>query len=149
MRQAIRAVVTNGDKMLVMKRNKFGKEYYTLIGGGIELDEDQETALRRELTEETGMQVGAVKLVYEEEPGEPYGTQFVYLCEYKGGDPVLSPDSIEAQISAAGENTYQPMWLPIAELPNVNFVSGSLKTELIRALENGFPNEPMHLEWKA
>jgi len=149
MRQAIRAVVINNDKLLVMKRNKFGKEYYTLIGDGIELDEDQETALRRELMEETGMQVGAVRLVYEEEPGEPYGTQFVYLCEYQGGEPVLSPDSIEAQISAAGQNTYEPMWLAIADLPNVNFVSGSLKTELIRAMQQGFPNEPIQLDWQA
>jgi len=149
MRQAIRAVVINGDKLLVMKRNKFGREYYTLIGGGIELDEDQETALRRELFEETGLQVGTVKLMYEEEPGEPYGTQFVYVCEYLGGNPNLSPDSIEAKISAAGENTYVPMWLPIADLANVNFVSGSLKTELIRALQQGFPNEPIQLDWQA
>lgn len=147
MRQAVRAIVVNGDKMLVMKRNKFGKQYYTLMGGGIELDEDQEMALRRELAEEAGLQVGAVKLVYVEEPGEPYGTQFVYWCEYLDGDPILSADSIEAQISAAGQNTYKPLWLPIADLPNVNFVSGSLKAELIGALRIGFPNEPKKLEW--
>lgn len=148
MRQAIRAVVTNGDKMLVMKRNKFSKEYYTLIGGGIELGEVLEVALRRELAEETGMQVGAARLVYVEDAGEPYGTQYVYWCEYQGGDPVLGSDSEEAHISAAGQNTYEPMWLPLAELPNVNFVSGSLKAELISALQNGFPDEPMHLDWR-
>ncbi len=147
MRQAIRAVVTNGDKMLVMRRNKFGKEYYTLIGGGIELGEELEMALRRELAEETGMQVGAARLVYVEDAGEPYGTQYVYWCEYQGGDPVLGANSEEAHISAAGQNTYEPMWLPVAELPNVNFVSGSLKAELISALQNGFPDEPMQLDW--
>lgn len=149
MRQAVRAIVTSGDKMLVMKRNKFGKEYYTLIGGGIELGEELEAALRRELVEETGMQVGAVRLVYVEEPGEPYGTQYVFWCEYLGGDPVLGADSEEAFISAAGHNIYEPMWLPIAELANVNFVSGSLKAELMSALHHGFPDEPVQLDWQA
>lgn len=134
--------------MLVMKRNKFGKEYYTLIGGGINMGEGLEAALRRELAEESGLIVGEVKLVYVEEAGAPYGTQFVYWCEYKGGEPVLSPQSVEAQISAGGQNTYEPLWLPIAELPHVNFVSRSLKTELISAFQHGFPNEPVQLVWQ-
>ncbi len=147
MKHAIRAIVTNGDKLLVMKRNKFGKQYYTLIGGGIEMGEELEVALRRELDEETGLTVGSVRLVYVEEPGAPYGTQYVFLCEYLGGEPVLSPDTPEAHISAAGQNTYEPTWLPIAELADSNFVSGSLKVELVEALEHGFPDEPMQIDW--
>lgn len=147
MRQAVRAIVIKDDQLLVMKRNKFGKQYFTLTGGGIELDEDQETALRRELMEETGLQVGTVRLVYVEEPGEPYGTQFVYLCEYLGGEPELQADAIEAELTANGENTYEPLWLPIAELPSVNFISGSLKSALISAFEVGFPDEPQYLDW--
>lgn len=148
MKQAIRAVVTNNNKMLVMKRNKFGKEYYTLIGGAVEIGEDTETALRRELMEETTMKVGQVKLVFVEEAQPPYGTQFVYWCEYQGGDPVLDPTTIEAEINKSGKNTYEPMWLPIAELPNVNFVSKSLKEALIYSFQHGFPNEPMQLDWQ-
>ncbi len=149
MKQAIRAIVTNNNQMLVMKRNKFGKEYYTLIGGAIEMGEDAETALRRELQEETSMQVGGVKLVFVEEADPPYGIQFVYWCEYVGGDPVLQPTTAEYEISQAGQNTYQPMWLPIAELPNVNFVSGSLKEALIDSFTRGFPSEPIQLDWRA
>lgn len=149
MKQAIRALVTNSDKMLVMKRNKFGKEYYTLVGGGVDMGESLETALRRELAEEAGLHVGEIKLIFVEDPGAPYGTQYVYWCEYQGGEPVLSPNSVEAQISAAGQNTYVPMWLPIADLPHINFVSGSLKAELIKGLEQGFPNEPVRLDWQA
>ena len=147
MRQAARAIVVKDGQILVMKRNKFGKQYYTLIGGGIELDEDQETALRRELLEETGMQVGTIRLVYVEEADAPYGTQFVYLCEYLGGEPALQADAIEAELTAKGDNTYEPMWLSITELPSVNFVSGSLKNALMQALKSDFPLEPVFLDW--
>jgi len=148
MKQAIRAVVTNNNQMLVMKRNKFGKEYYTLIGGAVEMGEELETALRRELMEETSMEVGAVQLVFVEEAEAPYGTQYVYWCEYKGGDPVLGADTVEAEINKSGKNTYEPMWLPIAELPNVNFVSKSLKQALIDSFQHGFPNEAAKLDWQ-
>lgn len=149
MKQAVRAIVTNGDKMLVMKRNKFGNEYYTLVGGGIEIGEDTETALRRELQEEAGLSVGRVQLLYVEEAGEPYGTQYVYWCEYQGGEPELSPDTIEHQITADGKNTYQPVWLPLNQLETTNFVSGSLKEALLAAFKDGYPSQPVQLEWKS
>lgn len=148
MKHAVRAVVTNNNQMLVMKRNKFGKEYYTLVGGAVEMGEGLETALRRELMEESSLQVGRVQLIFVEEADAPYGTQYVYWCEYQGGDVVLGADTVEAEINKAGKNTYEPMWLPIAELANVNFVSKSLKEALMNSFQHGFPNEPMQLDWQ-
>lgn len=145
MKQAIRAIVVRDNMLLVMKRNKFGKQYYTLIGGGIELHETPEVALHRELAEETGMHVGANRLVFVEEAPEPYGTQYVYWCEYLGGDPVLSQASEEALISQDGKNTYEPMWLAISELPDVPFVSEVLRHALIESFARGFPGSPVRL----
>lgn len=148
MKQAVRAIVTNEDKLLVMRRNKFGTKYSTLIGGAVEMGESNETALRRELMEESGLTVGEIKLVFVEDAGEPYGEQFVYWCQYTGGEPALSPDTTEAKINQLGENIYEPGWLPIAEIANSDFVSSSLKEALLQAFEVGFPNEPVLLEWK-
>lgn len=147
--QAARAIVTQGNKMLVMKRNKFGSEYYTLVGGAVEQGEQPETALRRELTEESGVIIGEARLVYIEQAGPPYGTQYVFWCEYQGGEPHLHPESEEATISAAGKNTYEPMWLPIAELPSTLLRSGSIKAALIDAFQHGFPTQPKELEWRS
>ncbi len=128
-----------------MKRNKFGKQYFTLLGGGVELGEDLEPALRRELDEEARMKIGEVRLVFIEEAGEPYGTQYIFLCDYVGGDPILRTDSEEALLSAGGQNTYEPMWMKIDELPGVSFVSEQLKNVLVQAFEHGFPEESQQI----
>ena len=138
-RTCVRAVVLNGDKLLAMKRNKLGEHFYALVGGGVEAGEDTETALRRELREETGLEVGVVRLVWIEEPGEPYGEQHIYLCEYIGGEPLLAADSEEANDNKRGQNLYEPVWLPVSELPETVLRSDAVKRALLGALNNGFP----------
>lgn len=148
MAKAVRAIIINNNQLLVTKRNKFGQKYYTLVGGGIDMGEDAETALRRELREETGLEVGALKHVFTEEAGDPYGTQYVFTAEYLGGEPALSPDSTEAQINKLGQNTYESVWLPLAALPEAQFLSESLKQAILAALKHGFPEAPETLAWK-
>ena len=107
-RQAVRAIVIKDNQLLVMHRNKFGTEYETLPGGGVELDESPVDALVRELAEETSVSVGDKRLVFIEEAGAPYGTQLVYLCQYVSGEPKLADDSEEALINKLGQNLYEP-----------------------------------------
>lgn len=133
MKQAVRAIVIKDDALLVMHRNKFGHEYYTLIGGGVELGEELEQALYRELQEETGVKVANPQLVYIEEADRIYGTQYVYVCDYVSGEVALSEQSEEAKISALGNNLYQPMWLPLDQLAGVPFVSPGLKQRILQA----------------
>ena len=145
---AVRAIVLNGDKLLVMKRNKFGKLYYTLIGGGVDVGEDTETALRRELREETGLEVGNVRLVFLEDAGDLFGIQNVFVCEYQGGEPVLGADSEEALISALGQNTYEPMWIPVAQLTELPFRSTSVRNAVLQGFKDGWPEQPQTLVWE-
>ena len=125
-----------------MKRNKFGEVYYTLVGGGIEPGETPERALEREVREEASLRVLSAKHIYTEEAGEPYGTQYIFLCEYAGDTPRLMADSEEAGINQLGQNLHEPMWLPFAMLPKVAFRSEALKYTLLDALKNGFPETP-------
>src|SRR4051812_20844149 len=82
MRSAVRAIIIKDDQLLVMHRNKFGTEYETLIGGGVDMNETFEQALYREIREETGVQITNPRLVFTERAGEPYGTQYVFTCDY-------------------------------------------------------------------
>ena len=149
MRKAVRAIVTKDEQLLVMHRNKFGHEYYTLIGGGIDFGETPEQSLLREIEEETGIKVKNERLVFVEHAGDPFGVQYIYHCDYVSGEPKLPPGSIEAQIAKAGNNLYTPMWLPIKKLPNAPFLSETLKKALIVAFEEGFPKQPKELHSSA
>jgi len=142
MRRAVRAVVVRGDALLVMRRNKFGEEYYTLVGGGIGVGETPEQALVREAQEEASLNVANPRLVYVEEAGDPYGNQYIYLCDYVSGEPTLPNTSTEAKIHALGVNLYEPLWLPISKLAEVPFVSETLKKILVNAFTTGFPKQP-------
>jgi 8-oxo-dGTP pyrophosphatase MutT (NUDIX family) len=146
MRSAVRAIIISDGNLVVMHRNKFGDQYYTLVGGGVGIGESQEQALVREVDEETGLKISKYKLVFIEEPGPPYGNQYIYLCEYPGGDVGLTENSIEAQISKAGQNTYKVEWMPIKNLPEVPFLSEALKRYIIHCVNDGFPEEAINID---
>lgn len=139
----MRAIVFKDNNLLVMKRNKFGTQYYTLPGGAIDMGESADQALLREMTEETGIQLGDARLVFVEDGGEIYGVQYIYLANYVDGEPRLSPNSDEASINALGKNTFEPLWLPLADLKAVSFVTERLKTAILQAVQNGFPEKPV------
>ncbi|HKR81733.1 MAG TPA: NUDIX domain-containing protein [Candidatus Saccharimonadales bacterium] len=146
MRRAVRAIIIRDDDLLVMRRNKFGQEYYTLVGGGIQVGETPEQALHREVAEESSLRVLSERLVYIEEAGDPFGIQYIYLCEYAGhGQPRLAADSEEMSINQLGQNIHEPLWMPLAMLPKITLRSEALKHALLDALKHGFPKQPEHI----
>lgn len=148
MRTCARAIVIKDDQLLVMERFKVGKTYYTLLGGTVERGEEPPAAALREVREESGVVIRQPRLVFIEEAGDPFGTQYIYLCEYESGEPSLPADSEEAFWSKPGMNTYTPQWLPVAKLAEVPFVSPLLKEALLMALEHGWPKEPYQFSSK-
>lgn len=140
-RQAVRAIVIKDGALLVMHRNKFGTEYETLPGGGVEMGETPEAAVVRELAEETSVMISSHRLVFIEEAGDPFGTQLIYLCDYVSGEPRLAEASEEAQINKLGQNLYEPMWVSLESLPQLPFLSEKLKQTIIDAVKNGFPEQ--------
>lgn len=143
MRSAARAIIIHHQNILVMKRNKFGTVYYTLIGGGIDMGETADQALLREIKEETGLVVGNPQLVYIEQSNELYGTQYIFTANYVDGDVKIDPSSIEAKLNAVGKNLFEPMWVPISKFAALPFRSVELQKEILAALQSGgFPKEP-------
>ncbi|HTB48485.1 MAG TPA: NUDIX domain-containing protein [Verrucomicrobiae bacterium] len=145
MRQSVRAIVLKDDALLVMRRDKFGQEFYALVGGGVDVGETLEQALHREIKEETGLTVSNPRLVIIEDAGKFFGMQHIYVCDYVSGEPALAPDSEEAKITALGQNLYQPLWLPLQDLPHTELRPAELKQALLGMLPDKFPEQPLQL----
>lgn len=146
MKYAVRAIIERGDKIVVMHRNKFGQEYYNLIGGGVEIGETLEQALVREVAEESSLQIKDFRLVFVEDAGRPYGIHYTFLCKDPGGEIYLSDSSIEAELNEQGQNLYNVEWLPKAKFGKIEFVSHRLQKALTKAFKEGFPDKPIVLE---
>lgn len=142
MRSCARAIIFNGDKILLMKRLKMGKEYYTLLGGAVEKNESPDQTAIREVFEESTIKVRDPKLVFIEEAGSPFGTQYVYLCDYISGEPNLPNDSEEAYWTIPGKNTYEPVWFPVDKLTTIPLISPLLREAIVMALKHGWPKHP-------
>lgn len=146
MRRSVRALVVRDNGILVMHRNKFGSQYYTLVGGGIQAGETPDRALVREVAEETGLSITSARLVFTEDGGDLYGAQYIYLCEVQGDQPVLSASTEEAQINKLGKNLYTPMWLPLEDFASCAFRSSLLQQAILLGLKHGFPAQPIVLD---
>lgn len=93
---AVHGLIKNGDKYLLTKRSKF-EDFkpgeWDIPGGSIEFgEEDSISALNREILEETGLitKIGNIIYLFSQKQSEiRHQFQFVYECEYLGGEIIL------------------------------------------------------------
>lgn len=147
MKYAARAIIFNGSDILIMHRNKYGTEYFTLVGGRLNDNETPEQAVAREVKEETGLTVTSTKLVFTETHPEPYTSQYIFLCEVDphDGTIAITSTSEEALMNKLDMNTHTPQWVNQNLFGRLPFSTMQLQKAIVDALKNGFPDEPLAL----
>ncbi|HSX06584.1 MAG TPA: NUDIX hydrolase [Candidatus Saccharimonadia bacterium] len=146
MTKAARAIIIEGDRVLVMHRNKYGSEYFTLVGGRLNGDETPEQALIREVKEETGFDVTNQRLVYVEEHPARYNDQYIFLCEVAPhGDVAIQEASEEGLMNRMMTNIHRPLWVGASSFASLPFRTIQLQNAIATALTKGFPKEPVKL----
>ena len=93
-------VVIRQDHILLIQHceHHSGRNYWVLPGGGREEGESEEACLRREMQEETGLEVRVERLLLDEPApqGDTYNRHRIYLCTPVSGQarPGYEPEHL-------------------------------------------------------
>jgi len=122
----VRGVIIRGDKILLIHRKKKGEEYFVTPGGGVEDGETLEEGLKREIWEETGLELVGCQLWFEDRREKK--RLLYYRCQTKGEKVTLGGPEAKRNDE---NNWYRPEWIRIKALKKMN----NLKPERLKEIE--------------
>lgn len=128
-RVRVAAIITANDEVLLVRHEKDDHTYWMLPGGGVAFGESLETALKRELLEETGLSIDIGELVLLSDAIANDGSRhIVNLCfsaTVSAGAPTLGTDARIVEVA----------FLPVDSLASIQFFPpfGPALQECIRA----------------
>lgn len=138
-RVRVAAVLVIEERLLLVRQRRTREPYYLLPGGGVDPRETLADALRREVAEETGLQIQIDRPLFINDTIDPSGMRhavnLTFLAHITGGELLSVPTdpSIEG-LELAGFDSLEALDLrpPIA-------------SELVHAAENGFDTPTRYL----
>ncbi len=125
------AIVAKNGNILLIKRHRFGFEYYTIPGGNVEVGESLKTTAKRELMEESGLQIK----LSAQKPLEVFSAgreEYYFFADSFVGEARLGGEEKEFSTK---NNFYQLEWMPIKNLKKINLLPEELKSKLLKVLK--------------
>jgi NAD+ diphosphatase len=117
-------LVVRGDEVLLAQGVGFPDGMYSTLAGFMEAGETPEETVRREVNEETGIQVKNIRYFSSQSWPVPSQLMLGFFADYESGDIVPDPvEIVDAQ------------WFPINQLPNTppaNAISGQLISSQVK-----------------
>lgn len=128
-----RAIIFHDGKLILIHRKWKRKEYWVTPGGGVEGDETLEEAVKREVREEIGIEIGVGKFVMEltRESKDRVSHQKFFLCEYVSGEIGSGTDA--KMLASDEKDFYEVVTVPIDRLSKINIVPPQIKKYLVKA----------------
>lgn len=135
--QRVTAVILRDGKLLMIHRFREGMEYWVFPGGGVEEGEDLQTALRREVKEETGL--GLVSFRYLFDQVEHNGnTSIFYLCQVTAGELQLGGPELASQ---SPSNRHILEWVELGQVSTLK--AAYPKGDRLVVFLTNVPKDPM------
>lgn len=91
---AIIVAVTDGDRILLARNNRFKIPIYSVLAGFVEPSETLEQCVHREVKEEVGVDVENIKYFGSQPWPFPNSLMVGFTADYAGGDIVIDPDEL-------------------------------------------------------
>lgn len=101
-------LVTRHDRCLLAHSARFPAGRFSTLAGFIEAGESAEEALRREVREEVGIEVGNIRFFASQSWPFPHQLMLGFFADYTGGE--LTPD---------GDEILQAEWFGVDDLPDL------------------------------
>ena len=105
---AMMVLVTRGRELLLARANRFPTAMYSALAGFVEPGETIEDCIRREVREEVGVEVSAIRYFASQSWAFPHSLMIAYTAEYVSGE--LAPDGTEIA---------DVQWFPLDALPQL------------------------------
>jgi 8-oxo-dGTP diphosphatase len=122
-------VMRRGRVLLGRRRGSHSEGYYAAPGGHIEFGESFEQAARREVGEETGLEIAELRLlsvgnyVFRRQDGERHYIDVDFVCEAPSGEPhLMEPEKCDGW-----------EWYDLDDLPQPLFIVTQRMIESLRS----------------
>lgn len=102
-------LITHGDKVLIGRSPGWPEGMYSLLAGFVEPGETPEAAVRREVFEEAGVEVGKVAYLGSQPWAFPSSLMMGFHGEAQGTDITIDPNEIEDAIWVSREDMMQAL----------------------------------------
>lgn len=133
-------ILVRGADILLMKHRRRALSYWVLPGGAVNEGETLDECARREMLEETGLEVRLRKLVYVVDvislDRRKHHVNLFFLGEITGGELGVIREK------APGEHLDEPHWFPLDDLPTLYPPIGD---RLREDAQRGFPEGAIYL----
>ena len=107
------AIIRDDHILLIRQRERAtGRSYWLPPGGGRESQETEETCVRREMQEETGLGVSVGRLLLDETPTGVCRRHLTYLCEVVSGN---AGPGYEPEADAAWYDIVEVRWFDLRD----------------------------------
>jgi 8-oxo-dGTP diphosphatase len=131
-RVRVSALILQENHLLVVKQNTPSRAEHIWLppGGGLDFGETTEEALRREVFEETSIEIKNARIRYIHEFIEPpyHAVELYFLVESFKGTPTLGSDP---ELSIDHQQLKEVKFMPVPELVSLNLYPEFLKEALV------------------
>jgi ADP-ribose pyrophosphatase YjhB (NUDIX family) len=144
MKVRIAAVIVDQENILLIEHRRRGRVYWTLPGGGLEEGETIEACLRREVKEETGLDIMVLRplfvadVISENSMAATHVVNLIFHAEVDGGQLASGHGG------RADEMRDRAEWIPLASVPALGLYPPVIE-EIAAVYRENFHGETKYL----